>query len=691
MPVRSIVCTIALAAALTAPFAAAQQNLVQAQGQILYLSGPSNGLMDGDLAPGLLGGVRFGGGGQDNAVVDGNGNAFFRARLLSNTGMTLAPVYLQYAYYYGSDRNNLSLVLRGGDPEPSGTVLNAILSTSTSGAPFTGSPRISENGHMLFGASIWDFIGNTVSAPNDNVLYAGTPGNFQMLAREGDLAPGCGGATYSTAFSSMSQQSTGINSSGVALFKSSLAGASASPPVAVGNNEAWFTGTPGNVQLVLRKGDSYPWIAGGATISALGFISQMNPNGWITTEVTLAQGTGTPAVTAADDRALLLYQPGIGLTQIMREGDPTPIPGTTYNVASNSWFFNTGSSTFNAAGELLLIADIAGAVTAGVDDRILIKASAAGQSVVMRRGDAAPGVAGANWDVINNSSLCLNDAGQVAFQATLLNGGVSATNDSGIWMGGPGNWSLVAREGDAAPGTAATFGQTTAVTCLLNGKGQVLFANSLLPGNLGSSWLWDANLGAQRIFAAGDQIEVNPGVFRSPYTAGTNQSSNGDGRSLSFTNDGTAVVKLSMNDGTSYGSQLMVGLRLGSLTGLPSALSETTGGTHSLYLNAGLANAGFTYVVAGSISGTSPGIPIGSFVLPLNFDFYTQFTLDNANIGLYVNTFSTLDADGRRGAQILVPPLPGLAGLVFNHAYGVLDLSSQLVFVSEPASLTLTP
>ncbi len=35
--------------------------------------------------------------------------------------------------------------------------------------------------------------------------------------------------------------------------------------------------------------------------------------------------------------------------------------------------------------------------------------------------------------------------------------------------------------------------------------------------------------------------------------------------------------------------------------------------------------------------------------------------------------------------------LPGLAGLVFNHAYAVLDGSQQLVFVSEPASLLLTP
>ena len=687
---RSFLCSVALATTLVAPFAGAQQSLVQSQGQILYLSGPSNSLTDGDVAPGLMTGERFGGGGQDNAVVDGNGNAFFRARLVSNAGTVLAPVYLQYAYYYGSSRNNLQLVLRGGDPEPSGTVPNAILSTATSGAPFNGSPRISDAGQIMFGATIWDFVGNSITAANDTVLYTGVPGNFQILAREGDLAPGCGGATYSSSFAGMSQQPTGLNSSGVALFRSTLVGAAAVPPVVTGNNDAWFTGTAGNVQLMLRKGDSYPWIGGGATISALGFISQMNPLGEVVTEVTLGLGTGTPAVTAADDKVLLLYQPGVGLTQLIREGDAAPIAGTTFNLASNSWNFNTGSSTFNGSGQLLLSCDLSGAVTAGIDDRALIKTSLAGQTVVMRRGDAAPGVAGANWDVVNNASMCANDAGQVAFQATMVNGGVTAADDSGIWVGTPGNWTLVIREGDAAPGTGSTFGQTTGVTNLLNGQGQLLFANNLANGN-GSAWLWDPTLGLQRIFSAADSLEVNPGVFRTPFGAGTIQFSNGEGRPLSFTNDGSVVLKLSMTDGLSYGSQLMVGMRLGSLTGLPKTISETTGGAYSLYLNAGAGNAGNTYVVAGSVTGTSPGIPIGAFVLPLNFDFYTQFTLDFANVGIFVNTFSTLDTDGRRTAQILVPPLPGLAGLVFNHAYAVIDMSSQLVKVSEPAALQLTP
>ena len=79
------------------------------------------------------------------------------------------------------------------------------------------------------------------------------------------------------------------------------------------------------------------------------------------------------------------------------------------------------------------------------------------------------------------------------------------------------------------------------------------------------------------------------------------------------------------------------------------------------------------YVVAGSASGTNPGTTIGAFTVPLNLDSYTDFTLAFANTGPYVNTFSTLNADGRALAQLVVPPATGLTGVIVHHAYGVID------------------
>ena len=97
-------------------------------------------------------------------------------------------------------------------------------------------------------------------------------------------------------------------------------------------------------------------------------------------------------------------------------------------------------------------------------------------------------------------------------------------------------------------------------------------------------------------------------------------------------------------------------------------------------------------VIAGTASGTFPGTPIGAYVVPLNIDPYTDLTLQSANVGPFVNTFATLNSDGRAVAQIVIPPaVPGIAGIVVHHAYGVLDLGGNLVFASEAARLEITP
>jgi hypothetical protein len=547
---------------------------------------------------------------------------------------------------------------------------------------------------------VWDFVGSTVTASDDTVLYVGTPGNFTILARENGVAPGSGGAFYGN-FGSLSQQSTSINSGNWVLFQSSLVNNPlANPQVVTGNNAAWFGGQAGNVQMLLRKGEILP-SGEQLSTSSLGFVSQLNSNGQCLLDVSYVVGTGTTPVTAANDKGVWLCTPGGSRVEIIREGNATSIPGTFFGTATSGWNVSTGSATFNNAGQFLHSSTLTGTVTAGVNDSALFISSASGHTVVFQRGDLAPGVQtanpGATLEIVNGASMNLNESGMVCFEASLANGGVTTANDTGIWVGTPGNLTLVCREGDVAPDTGGLlFGNTSGLQLLMNAAGQLFFQNTLTGGAVGaltgSTWMWDPVVGLHALFRPADLVEVQTGVFRTPYTAGGTQFSNGDGRTLSFANDGTVVTKLSMTDGTSYGSQAMYSVRIGSLTGLPGKISELAGGTHKLYLNAGVAHAGQTYVVAGSASGTNPGTPIGMFVVPLNIDTYTQFTLDNANMGPYVNTYGILDAQGRAVANVVIPPgLTGFAGVVVHHAYGVLDLGNQLVFASEPARLEIIP
>ena len=268
---------------------ASAQSLIVSQGQVIAFSG-QDATPTGDVAPGLSMGERFGGGsGPNSGAVDSSGRVLFRAQIVDSAGMQMpsGQDYLSRGYFLGDSRGNLVKVLRGGDPEPSGTIPGATLQTNTGNVALTASPRIASNGLIMFGAAFWDVPGLTVTAADNSALYVGTSGNWQILAREGSVAPGCGGATYFSDFAGMAYNSTSLNAAGQIVFQSALAGTG----VVTANNAAWFTGSAGNVQLMLRKGDLGP---GGEQVSSIGNATQLNASGQILVEITYLAGTARP-------------------------------------------------------------------------------------------------------------------------------------------------------------------------------------------------------------------------------------------------------------------------------------------------------------------------------------------------------------------------------------------------------------
>jgi hypothetical protein len=116
------------------------------------------------------------------------------------------------------------------------------------------------------------------------------------------------------------------------------------------------------------------------------------------------------------------------------------------------------------------------------------------------------------------------------------------------------------------------------------------------------------------------------------------------------------------------------------------------GGTQNLLLDAGAAEAGRTYLVLGSVSGTSPGVPFGALTLPLELDPYLEFTLVVPNAPTLFPSLGTLDANGRANVAFQVPAgavfLP--ATIVAHHAFLVLDLGTgAITFTSTPAPVEL--
>jgi len=123
-----------------------------------------------------------------------------------------------------------------------------------------------------------------------------------------------------------------------------------------------------------------------------------------------------------------------------------------------------------------------------------------------------------------------------------------------------------------------------------------------------------------------------------------------------------------------------------------ASISVSAGGAQNFTLDAGTAFGGGLYLLLGSITGTSPGIPVGPFVVPLEPDVYFLLTASNPNFPPLSTSLGTLDSTGGGAAQFSLPPLssPSLVGAEAFHAYVVLG-PSLVEFASNWMPLKLVP
>lgn len=544
--------TLASTLACFAP-CATSQGLMATQGVIVAT--------DDDLVPDTTGApipnFTFGGLGAlgDNCVLDESGKVLFRARFVDSNGSTNA--FNDRAYFYGSTRANLKMVIRGGDQAPG---LPAGFQLRTAGGNLTAmssTVRLSPDGRTWWGSYIYDSVGGTTSSNNDECIFGGTPGNLSVLFRKGDPAPGTSGATFVQAFSSPSIQTTGVNRNGRCYFLGSLTGGDV---VGTANQQGIWAGNAGALALVVRKGSPAPSPAFSSeyvseTITAFGSVVQMNDAGQLLYELGLSQTLGTPVASATNDKAYLIHTPGVGSTLLVREGDIAPnTGGATFNATSgDAWTANFSANDFTRNGETLFSTELRGpSVTSGVDDRALYRGSVGTLTLVSRRGDPAPGTDAAfdNW---NTNSLNISASGRVCFQAQLTGGTSTIANDTGIWSGMPGALQLVVREGSVIAGTGGSVvGQLFGQALYSNDLGQILFSATITGGTITGLALlaWDPTLGILPILFPGDSIQVSTLVQKTVSGFGAVSSNNTNGAALGFGHDGRVGVRVAFSDGT---------------------------------------------------------------------------------------------------------------------------------------------
>jgi|GEM_PF-3085798 len=127
---------------------------------------------------------------------------------------------------------------------------------------------------------------------------------------------------------------------------------------------------------------------------------------------------------------------------------------------------------------------------------------------------------------------------------------------------------------------------------------------------------------------------------------------------------------------------------------LPSwpEISVAVGGRQVLQILAGVENANFVYLTAGSSSGTSPGVNFLGSVVPLNPDRYFFRTRNAPNSPPLSNSFGTLDKNGSERTTFTLAGNIGAtyAGMTLHHATVVgTPIPISLSLVTNAAQLDL--
>jgi len=122
--------------------------------------------------------------------------------------------------------------------------------------------------------------------------------------------------------------------------------------------------------------------------------------------------------------------------------------------------------------------------------------------------------------------------------------------------------------------------------------------------------------------------------------------------------------------------------------GIENTISASRQSDADLFLEATDAQGGRNYFILSSLSGTSPGTPIGSMMLPINFDLFSSFAFTLMNTPAMSKFSGTLNSTGRGMATLntLGSVGSGAVGLKMYFAY---LLTAPKNYVSDPVMIEI--
>ncbi len=265
-----------------------------------------------------------------------------------------------------------------------------------------------------------------------------------------------------------------INASGQVAFMSRLRG----PDVVPFKDQSLWVGVPGSLALVAREEFPAPGTSTnfGLRSSLLNYFF----NSFVFTD-SGAVAFWAPLLSGPSDAGIWFGPPG-SLDAVALTGDTAP--GTTDGVK----FAVLGSPAANASGQVAFTAQLAGTGVTSANNQGLWSGVPGSLMLVARSGSRAPDTSDGqvySTFFIDTSIPSLNGAGQLAFRARLRGPGVDASNDEGIWFGGPGSLRLVAREGSRGFGSSEDPIYQSLSAPVLSDVGQLAFRCTLRGAGVG--------------------------------------------------------------------------------------------------------------------------------------------------------------------------------------------------------------
>jgi len=317
--------------------------------------------------------------------------------------------------------------------------------------------------------------GGGSASTTEILLYSGS--TVTVVASTGQTAPGAGGARF------VKLGDPVLSGSGTLAFVGTL---KAGPGVTAANATGVWLATSGSAALVVRAGQTAVTGTNFAVPVTFGSIKQIGAidGGGLALLAGLSgHGVSTTALFSTDSGGtldLLAYTGTSGELAVKNFSSFAPLA----HVTGQSRTVDTVNGNVAISGTLdsprvgSIAAYLSG--SAGFEENFLTET-----------GTAVSGLNGASFKALDEPAI--NSQGAVTFRATLSGTGVKATNSTAIYLITGSGGALIARTGQAAPGTSGSFASFD--DPVINNKGDVAFIGTVKIGTATKSGIWSTPAG----------------------------------------------------------------------------------------------------------------------------------------------------------------------------------------------------